>query len=793
MTFCFCFFCMSINAQQLDKNNSLSEQIYFDNAVYVLNAEQTKTLDQLAAQWADKKIVMISVSATADQKGKQKANEILANQRATAVRNYLLNKGVPPPMVRIDKCEILPVGINQNNRRANIVVEYAATSDKNNPSNTTTNTTKNSATDNNKTSNIVSTTTVINTANTPNMSPEERAALTDLNSFFAYSAKKYEQKHRLNGKRGKVINGRRGTVIHIPPYAFETLDGQEATGEINIDLQEAHTYGDMILQNLATVSNGEQLETGGMVRIAATDANGQTLRLKKGKDIFVSLPNPNANTAGMLVFTGERDGHENMNWGTDGSPVAVATGLPSPFRQKPNYDINSEVFQKPLRISSNATVFDKPLPKPVSQPEVLNKPAPTRPVLAPLDEPQLSDYYDKFSQNTKESFSQYSIKARKKHKEDHQTYTQKKAAQDKIYQSYRRDSLNHVKLLAQHQSKIDAHQAYIAELRTALQKAGDVEQDIDIKTYAQLLTSVNQTLNNMMNVSDFYTKAKFLSAELTELRSKHPDFEQLINAVDSNYIDRKEFKGLQGFSKEISGFLKSIEKKVEIAERAKLEEVDAETYFAASASYNIARLLRKENWTKQDCDAAIKWINVVRQSYHSDFIKIQAKYSQFIKKNTKVISLCHKKYDSIFDSNEATFNKKIEHGLLTSAEVAEIYRNALTINTLGWINCDRFSRDPSPRSQINILTEKGKDKNTQFYIVFHDIKSVMSASNLSANLFTSNLLPQNQNVTVIGIHVQDQQSEISITKGRVSDLSKIKATFEPKTLKEVQTILGMLS
>lgn len=782
MTFCFCFFCMSIKAQQLDKNNSLSEQIYFDNAVYVLNAEQTKTLDQLAAQWADKKIVMISVSATADQKGKQKANEILANQRATAVRNYLLRKGVAPQMVRIDKCEVLPVGVNQNNRRANIVVEYAATSDKNNPSNTTTNT-------------IKSTTTVVNTTNTPDMSPEERAALTDLNSFFAYSAKKYAQKHSLNAKRGKVINGRRGTVIHIPPQAFETLDGQEATGEINIDLQEAHTYGDMILQNLATVSNGEQLETGGMVRITATNANGQTLRLKKGKDIFVSLPNPNANTAGMLVFTGERDGHENMNWDTDGTPVALATGLPNPFRKRPNYDINSEVFQKPLRISSNATVFDTPLPKPVSQPEVLNKPAPTRPVFEPLEEPQMSDYYDQFSQNTKEPFAQYSIKARKKHKEDHQAYTEQKAAQDKIYQVYRRDSLNHAKLLARHQSKIDAHEAYIAELRSMLQKSGDIERDIDIKVYAQLFTSVSETLNNMMIVSNFDTKAKFLSSELTLLKTKHPDFEQLINALDSNYLNKKEFKGLQGFSKEISGFLNSIEKKIETAERAKLEEVDAETYFAGSVSYNIARLLRKEIWTKEDCDDAIKWINVVRRKYNSDFVGIQAKYSQFIKKNTKVISLCHQKYENLFNTNEATFNKKVEHGMITATDVAEIYRNAMIVGSLGWINCDKFSADPSPRNPISIQTPRNKSNNTQFYIVFHDIKSVIAVNDFNITLyaFISFPIPENQNVTVIGIHVQDQQSEISITKGRVSELSKIKAKFEPKTLKEVQTILGMLS
>jgi hypothetical protein len=773
MAFFYGFFCMNLSAQQPNvKENTLTQQIYFENAVYQLDVEQIKVLDELSLQFADKKIALISVSATADQKGKQKANEVLASRRAEQVRDYLLKKGVPQDVVRIDKCEILPVGIHQNNRRANIVVQYAAQNTNNNLGKVMPNP-------------IDKNITVVDVPTKPKVSTEEEMALESLESFFAYSAKKYEQKYKYNTKKGKAFQGKKGTVVHIPPDAFETLDGEEVVGEVNINLQEAHTYADMILQNLSTVSDSSQLETGGMVRITATNADGQPLRLKKGKELFVSLPNANANADGMLVFTGERDPHDNIDWATNGTPVAVATGKVNPFGRKPNYSIENEIFQKPLRISSSVAVLEKPLPKPVKA-DLLLLPAPNRPVFAPIEEPQLSNYYDEYAQSTKEPFAKYSVIARKKYTQDHKAYTNQKAAEEKIYTTYLRDSLKYANNLAQQQQ-------YLTTLRQTLESAADVNQNITIENYAEQLKSVKKLLDSIANNNFYDSKAKFLSTELDDLKDKHSDFLVLKNTLDTVYLDKKKFKELNLFSQDLHTFLKSIETKVEAAELKKLEEVDAEKYFAQSASYNISRLLAKENWDAKDCEAAERWIKTVRKQYIADFSKIQTKYNLFIRKNTPIITLCQDKYEAIYKTNIDFYNKRRELGFLTANEVAELYRNAMAINTLGWINCDKFTNDPSIRNQIDILTQDAKGDNTQFFIVFNDIKSVMSANPVGTNLFRSLSLPENRFVTVIGIRIQDQQAEISVTKGKVSELKKLNAKFEPKTLKEVYSILETLS
>ncbi len=84
-----------------------------------------------------------------------------------------------------------------------------------------------------------------------------------------------------------------GTQITIPSEAFETLEGNPVSGEIDIKFKEVRTPAEIMLSGINMLyNNGSetfQLQTAGMFEIRAS-VQGQVLRLKKNKSIDVNMP-----------------------------------------------------------------------------------------------------------------------------------------------------------------------------------------------------------------------------------------------------------------------------------------------------------------------------------------------------------------------------------------------------------------------------------------------------------------------------------------------------------------------
>lgn len=76
-----------------------------------------------------------------------------------------------------------------------------------------------------------------------------------------------------------------GTRLYIPANAFEVAEGQA----IKVEIQEAYTFADMLLNGLSTTSNGALLTTGGMFEIKAT-SEGEQLALRDGKELAIQVP-----------------------------------------------------------------------------------------------------------------------------------------------------------------------------------------------------------------------------------------------------------------------------------------------------------------------------------------------------------------------------------------------------------------------------------------------------------------------------------------------------------------------
>ncbi|NKI31434.1 hypothetical protein [Croceivirga thetidis] len=120
------------------------------------------------------------------------------------------------------------------------------------------------------------------------------------------------QYFKISGEKDQVIEGLNGTILVLPKGCFLNSFGIEVDGEITIELAEALRLEDMILSNLTTMSNGQLLETGGMIYLNATSREKQ-LVINPEKPIYIEVPTAEIKPD-MMVYKGVRNEKGNMNW-----------------------------------------------------------------------------------------------------------------------------------------------------------------------------------------------------------------------------------------------------------------------------------------------------------------------------------------------------------------------------------------------------------------------------------------------------------------------------------------------
>ena len=109
-----------------------------------------------------------------------------------------------------------------------------------------------------------------------------------------------------------ILEGEQGIKIRISKNSFTDLDGNQVTGQIDIELKEALSSVDMVMGNLSTTFNGKPLQSGGMFYLNAT-SNGYQPKLADYKSILMSVPSDSL-LPGMSIFQGERDSLNAINW-----------------------------------------------------------------------------------------------------------------------------------------------------------------------------------------------------------------------------------------------------------------------------------------------------------------------------------------------------------------------------------------------------------------------------------------------------------------------------------------------
>lgn len=289
ITFFIILFCVSI---QFSHSQTLQKFVFFDTGKHQLRAEAKATLDSLTDRLSHLTDYQIGIAGHTDNRADKAYNEALSERRSNSVKNYLRSKGIAAERFLVSSFgETKPLSNNSDERGRQL---------------------------NRRVSITVISNELIGTRN-----------------VFQFSA-----------SQDTVLLGIDGTMLFINANSFADADGFPYEGEIKIHMTEYYNMSDIILAGLSTTSNGELLETGGMLNITATGSDQQQLDLISGERMSVYFPFEQ-NTGDMKAFYGEWH-NEEMNWLEDPSVDSKFTKVSMYWTESPptfNYD--KFYFDKP--------------------------------------------------------------------------------------------------------------------------------------------------------------------------------------------------------------------------------------------------------------------------------------------------------------------------------------------------------------------------------------------------------------------------------------------------------------
>lgn len=270
-------FCLLIATLSFAATTREELTVHFPKDEHTLTPATIAELDAFLSVLTIRGDYSFQVHGHTDSDGSQPYNEALSLARAEAVQRYLSNKGVDPSRIRIQRSgERDPMATNSHepgmalNRRVQLTF------------------TRHSYTD----------------------TEELRRALMEGSV----------QHFTLDPTKDQVVVGTAGTQLTFNAHAFVDASGRPATGAVALELTEALGLQAIIALQLSTRSGSRMLETGGMLKVSATDAAGNELRLKATTPMQVALPAA-TREEGMELFL-STDGDD---WTSTAQPLAVTT------------------------------------------------------------------------------------------------------------------------------------------------------------------------------------------------------------------------------------------------------------------------------------------------------------------------------------------------------------------------------------------------------------------------------------------------------------------------------------
>jgi len=137
------------------------------------------------------------------------------------------------------------------------------------------------------------------------------------------------------------------------------------------------------------------------------------------------------------------------------------------------------------------------------------------------------------------------------------------------------------------------------------------------------------------------------------------------------------------------------------------------------------------------------------------------------------------------------FEEQVNDNNLSDTKMREISQYIFSTSKLGWINCDRFYRDNSPK--IDFLVDIGKSRHVDIKIVFNNINSILTGSSRFGDKYRFNNVPTDQDVTLFALKYENDEYYMAIKKTKITREEEQVLDFEPVTMARLKTEIEKLN
>ena len=762
--FLLCCFIISneqIQGQDATTTELLKKQkesaVYFASGSSELSSKSQEVLNAFLKDQPRLELAQFRLQAFTDDVGSPERNALLAKKRATEVQAYLSQQGIVTNNIKIQAFQQLHLNPDEdvakqraNNRR--VVVELWGVALETN---------------------------------------EEFSENTfTIEEFFNRNPKNYQQNFSFSAAKGTVIEGEKGTVLQIPANCFVDSKGNVVNGEISFLLQEAYSYSDMLFQNLNTVSDGQLLETGGMLFIEAKDQAGNVLEIREGAEITAAMASTAAKLPGMQTFNGVVDSTDNsVNWVPTNQPVRSSDQNYANLWNQ-GMRIGGGLYQKSslgkrLVGLQEIPVWELRLPREVEKPR-FNMRLPKYPRLKETLKPNKATLMAKIVQRSHESDVNYNRKIRKKYVSLQKSYRKKVQNNRTKKATYRRDSSRYERALVKHEKNVLKYGLYNEEMRFVLEEMYDNMTNFELKLYRDEYYKLQTFARQFRQRNALMCGGKvFIENALTQKKAVYDTVAQelriKLSSISLTPFAEKECQLIETcWSKKLSKKLSSYS----------LRHNYNPSQFRSNR-YRVANIYNRVTETGHLKPYRLRQIRKMKDKIdnlynYKQLHKIDQEVQETQKKTLPLIAQFLDMEEATIDLQKEFLEVKTELNILTPTDVADIYSNAMRIQNAGWINCDRFIKG-SNLTTLEVVTEHTQD--TRVLVLFEGaMKSIMAGIPYQKS-FKIDRIPSDRAIKLIGFRVVGDAMEVFVEEGTVQSLNGVKPTFKKKTVEEVEAMM----
>jgi hypothetical protein len=597
---------------------------------------------------------------------------------------------------------------------------------------------------------------------------------------------------------GQVITGEKGTILNIPPNSFVDEEGELVTEKVTLRLKEVYELEDMIIEQVQTTSEGKLIETGGMLFIEVTNAVGDTLQLAENKTISAVMASDEVKLPNMQTFEGVIGERGRIDWKATGAQVLLSSNPRSNrrFTAKLNRPYQASSLPKVLELDYNDIQLLPDLPIKKTKPELLIE-KPQYPNLIAGIKYTLEEVRAKFPIHKNESRDHYNKRIGRKMNALRKHYYAQQNTNKVIMSAYRSDMITYRNAKRLYERQESAYARYCGEMKKLFQMMSIQVQNFDLDAYDHdryilgrafsgldnRVDYINQKLNLIITygekVGERYAQLDSLSKVAVDERTRIRRVQRLVPNMDgifNPYLNL--FNGTRNKNR-----LAKLKSWLSLKEKIVLLEQQIDTTRPVLTEIELEQIRKL-------------YTELEGQQEYNNKQEARTYCKKAIERNKNNI-LFFLEVEGAYQELDLAFERiKQELGLLTTEDIVSRYGSVLEINNLGWINCDRFILDRSPRINCEILVTN--PSNTQFYMVFEDISSMMRSTQFERidtnnSRFTFSNIPSNQKVRLVGIQIESQKiSGYFVKEGLVKDFKSIEPIFTKTETEEVlETIVDV--